>query len=164
MFTLNVEDIVGNISDTTLVLNVSEEEIKDTNQPVVEYSVPKMLMVGESGEFEFTSSDDTGIAEFTVAVNGTAATLDENGRFNFVPEETGDLIIDVHAADEAGNNTDFQLVVPVISFDLITEKTTYKENELVNVQLVYSDNLNIGNTAQLPKEKKYDIIKIWKDK
>lgn len=22
----------------------------------------------------------------------------------------------------------------------------------------------IGNTAQLPKEKKYDIIKIWKDK
>lgn len=145
VFTLTVKDIVGNISDTTLVLNVSEEEIKDTNQPVVEYSVPKMLMVGESGEFEFISSDDTGVAEFTVAVNGTAVNLDENGRFNFLPEETGDLIIDVHAADEAGNNTDFQLVVPVISFDLITEKTTYKENELVNVQLVYSDNLNIIN-------------------
>lgn len=145
VFTLTVEDIVGNIYDTTLVLNVSEKEIKDTNQPVVEYSVPKMLMVGESGEFEFIASDDTGIAKFTVAVNGSAVILDENGCFNFVSEETGNLIIDVHAADEAGNNTDFQLIVPVISFNLVTEKTTYKENELVNVQLVYSDNLNIIN-------------------
>ena len=145
VFTLTVEDIVGNISNTTLVLNVSEKEIKDTNQPVVEYSVPKMLMIGESGEFKFIASDDTGIAEFTVAVNGSVITLDENDCFNFISEETGNLIIDVHAADEAGNNTDFQLIVPVISFDLVTEKTTYKENELVNVQLVYSDNLNIIN-------------------
>ncbi|MDE5936887.1 MAG: hypothetical protein K2G83_05740 [Ruminococcus sp.] len=145
VFTLTVEDIVGNISDTTLVLNVSEKEIKDTNQPVVEYSVPKMLMVGESGEFKFIASDDTGIAEFTVAVNGSVITLDENDCFSFISEETGNLIIDVHATDEACNNTDFQLIVPVISFDLVTEKTTYKENELVNVQLVYSDNLNIIN-------------------
>ena len=145
VFTLTVEDIVGNISDTTLVLNVSEKEIKDTNQPVVEYSVPKMLMVGESGEFKFIASDDTGVAEFTVAVNGSVITLDENDCFSFISEEIGNLIIDVHAADEACNNTDFQLIVPVISFDLVTEKTTYKENELVNVQLVYSDNLNIIN-------------------
>ena len=48
--------------------------------------------------------------------------IDENGHFSYVPEESGDLLIDVHAADKAGNNTDFQLTVPVISLDLVTEK------------------------------------------
>ena len=143
VFVLTAEDIAGNTSDTTLVLNVSEEEIKDTNQPVVKYSVPKMLMAGESGDFRFIASDDTGVAEFTVKVNGVAVAIDENGHFSYVPEESGDLLIDVHAADKAGNNTDFQLTVPVISLDLVTEKTTYKENEIVTVQLAYSDNLNI---------------------
>ena len=145
VFVLTAEDIAGNTSDTTLVLNVSEEEIKDTNQPVVKYSVPKMLMAGESGDFRFIASDDTGVAEFTVKVNGVAVALDENGCFSYVPEKSGNLIIDVHAADEAGNNTDFQLTVPVISLDLVTEKTTFKENEIVTVQLVYSDNLNIAD-------------------
>ena len=145
VFVLTAEDIAGNTSDTTLVLNVSEEEIKDTNQPVVKYSVPKMLMTGESGDFRFIASDDTGVAEFTVKVNGVAVALDENGCFSYVPEKSGNLIIDVHAADEAGNNTDFQLTVPVISLDLVTEKTTFKENEIVTVQLVYSDNLNIAD-------------------
>lgn len=143
VFVLTAEDIAGNTSDTTLVLNVSEEEIKDTIQPVVKYSVPKMLMAGESGDFRFIASDDTGVAEFTVKVNGVAVAIDENGHFSYVPEESGDLLIDVHAADKAGNNTDFQLTVPVISLDLVTEKTTYKENEIVTVQLAYSDNLNI---------------------
>ena len=143
VFVLTAEDIAGNTSDTTLVLNVSEEEIKDTNQPVVKYSVPKMLMAGESGDFRFIASDDTGVVEFTVKVNGVAVAIDENGHFSYVPEESGDLLIDVHAADKAGNNTDFQLTVPVISLDLVTEKTTYKENEIVTVQLAYSDNLNI---------------------
>ena len=145
VFVLTAEDIAGNTSDTTLVLNVSEEEIKDTNQPVVKYSVPKMLIAGESGDFRFIASDDTGVAEFTVKVNGVAVAIDENGHFSYVTEESGDLVIDVHAADEAGNNTDFQLTVPVISLDLVTEKTTYKENEIVTVQLVYSDNLNIAD-------------------
>lgn len=143
VFVLTAEDIVGNTSDTALILNVSEEEIKDTNQPVVKYSVPKMLMVGESGDFRFIASDDTGVTEFTVKVNEVAVVIDENGHCSYVPEESGDLVIDVHAADEAGNNTDFQLTVPVISVDLVTEKTTYKENEIVTVELVYSDNLNI---------------------
>lgn len=57
--------------------NVIISNSKDTNRPVVKYSIPKMLMAGESGGFSFIASDDTGVAEFTVKVNGVAVVIDE---------------------------------------------------------------------------------------
>lgn len=135
-FELNVTDMAGHTSSASLTINVVEGKA----QPVVNYSIPRVIMLGDNGEFTFVSDSDT---EITVKVNGDAVQLDSDGKFSYTPDTVGDLTIDIHATNGGNTDTDFTLTVPVVKVELVSDKTAYIDEELITVKLVYSDNLTI---------------------
>ena len=137
-FVLQVEDTVGHTASAELTVNVQERK----EQPVVHYVVPRVIMLGSTGDFTFVSDSD---AVITVKVNGEAVVLDENGAFTYTPSEVGDLTLDIHAENGSGTDTVFTLTVPVVKMELVSTKTAYSDDELVEVKLVYSDNVVIAS-------------------
>lgn len=135
-FELNVTDMAGNTSSASLTINVAEGKA----QPVVNYSIPRVIMLGETGDFRFVSDSDVVV---TVKVNGEAVQLDADGKFSYTPDVVGNLTIDIHATNGGNTDTDFTLTVPVVKVELISDKTAYTDEELITVKLVYSDNLTI---------------------
>lgn len=135
-FELNVTDMAGNTSSASLTINVVEGKA----QPVVNYSIPRVIMLGETGDFAFVSDSD---AVVTVKVNGEAVQLDADGKFSYTPDVVGNLTIDIHATNGGNTDTYFTLTVPVVKVELISDKTAYTDEELITVKLVYSDNLTI---------------------
>ena len=135
-FELNVTDMAGHASSASLTINVVEGKA----QPVVNYSIPRVIMLGETGDFIFVSDSD---AVVTVKVNGEVVQLDADGKFSYTPDAVGNLTIDIHATNGGNTDTDFTLTVPVVKVELISDKTAYTDEELITVKLVYSDNLTI---------------------
>ncbi len=135
-FELNVEDTAGHTSSANLSVEVKEGR----SQPVVNYSIPRVLMVGDTGEFVFSVDSDT---EISVKINGEDVALDADGKFNYTPDVVGDLIIDVHATNGGNVDTDFTLTVPVVKVELVSDKSTYSDTELVEIRFVCSENLII---------------------
>lgn len=135
-FELNVTDMAGHTSSASLTINVAEGKA----QPVVNYSIPRVIMLGETGDFIFVSDSD---AVVTVKVNGETVQLDADGKFSYTPDAVGNLTIDIHATNGGNTDTDFTLTVPVVKVELISDKTAYTDEELITVKLVYSDNLTI---------------------
>lgn len=135
-FELNVTDMAGHTSSASLTINVVEGKA----QPVVNYSIPRVIMLGETGDFAFVSDSD---AVVTVKVNGEAVQLDADGKFSYTPDAVGNLTIDIHATNGGNTDTDFTLTVPVVKVELISDKTAYTDEELITVRLMYSDNLTI---------------------
>ena len=135
-FELNVTDMAGHTSSASLTINVVEGKA----QPVVNYSIPRVIMLGETGDFAFVSDSD---AVVTIKVNGEAVQLDADGKFSYTPDAVGNLTIDIHATNGGNTDTDFTLTVPVVKVELISDKTAYTDEELITVKLVYSDNLTI---------------------
>lgn len=137
-FELTVTDKAGNTSSASLTLDAKAEKA----QPVVNYSVPRVIMLGEAGEFTFVSDSD---AEISVKVNGKAVQLDKDGKFSYTPDEVGTLTIDVHATNGGKTDTDFTLTIPVVKVELVSDKKVYSDDETVTIKLVYSDNLSIAD-------------------
>ena len=135
-FELNVTDMAGHSSSASLTINVVEGKA----QPVVRYSIPRVIMLGETGDFTFVSDSD---AVVTVKVNGEVVQLDADGKFSYTPDAVGNLTINIHATNGGNTDTDFTLTVPVVKIELLSDKTNYTDEELITVKLVYSDNLTI---------------------
>ncbi|MBR0529677.1 MAG: VWA domain-containing protein [Ruminococcus sp.] len=139
-FELNVTDMAGHTSSASLTINVAEGKA----QPVVNYSIPRVIMLGETGDFIFVSDSD---AVVTVKVNGETVQLDADGKFSYTPEAVGNLTVDVHATNGGDKYTDFTLNVPVVKIELTSDKSVYTDEEPVTVKLVYSDNITVASQS-----------------
>ncbi|MBR4023608.1 MAG: HNH endonuclease [Ruminococcus sp.] len=137
-FELNATDMAGHTSSANLTVNVEEGK----PQPVVNYSIPRVIVLGETRDFEFISDSAT---EITVKVNDEAVQLDAEGKFSYTPDTVGNLKLDIHASNGGNIDTNFTLTVPVVKVELVSNKTTYSDEEPVAVELVCSDNLIIAS-------------------
>lgn len=94
--------MTGHSSSASLTINVVEGKA----QPVFNYSIPRVIMLGETGDFAFVSDSD---AVVTVRVNGESVQLDADGKFSYTPDTIGNLTIDIHATNGRNTDTDFTL-------------------------------------------------------
>jgi RHS repeat-associated protein len=75
----------------------------DTAPQVVLTIAPRTVPIGESVTLTVTATDDVGVTETTLEINGTPMTLDASGQLVFTPPALGTYTALATASDGAGN-------------------------------------------------------------
>jgi len=134
--TLRAYDDAGNVGMATANFTIADNEA-----PVVAISTPSTGMTLDAGSMvniTWTATDNVGVANQWVTINGTNYNTAISSYAWAVPEEVGSYAIQVHAVDDAGHQGDSaQITVDVVEFPMIT--VAHKKSNPFRIQLFGSD-------------------------
>lgn len=101
--TVTVADSLGNPSTRQLIITVLAP---DTTPPQVAVTVqtPAPILVGQAVSLQVNASDDRGVVQTTLTVNGASVPVASNGSATFVPTVSGLHSVVAQASDAAGNS------------------------------------------------------------
>ncbi len=102
--TVTAVDTTGNTSAETITFTVSMP--KDTTPPVIEtvQLVPEYPQIGAPIRVYVKASDDSGTVTVTVSTNDTLFDY-ADGVFTYTPQNVGEIVVIIQAADPSGNVT-----------------------------------------------------------
>ena len=123
-----VTDIEGTVSRPAMAaVKTSESRVyvepDDTNPPIIDLIVSSNIAeVGETFYIETSATDDYGVVEFYVDVNGKNIGT-TYGRYDFTAESAGEVVITVTAVDIVGNTSTETKTVNVTDKSDVTPPT-----------------------------------------
>jgi len=131
VFKATAYDTIGQKTTAEKVINVT----LDTTPPIVTLT-SNLYTVAVGQPFTITSKaiDNVGVVSFITEINGEPVTLDENGRYTYIPEATGTINIKAYAIDSSENkgtaerniNVTMDTTAPTVSISSVTSILRYK--------------------------------------
>ena len=135
------------IKDTELTASARITVIEaDTEKPIVKISFDKTKYnENQNAVITVTATDNVGVTDLTVLLNGKVITLDSNGKYTISNLKYGDYIVTANAADASSNvGTATEKItakdVTKPELTLTVDKTEVKVGENVNITVNASDN------------------------
>ena len=135
------------IKDTELTASAKITVIEaDTEKPVVKISFDKTKYnENQNAVITVTATDNVGVTDLTVLLNGKEITLDSNGKYTISKLKYGEYTVTANATDAAGNvGTATEKIkandVTKPELTLTVDKTEVKVGENVNITVNASDN------------------------
>ena len=154
------ETITGKTLSASAKITVIEA---DTKKPEVQIGFNKSSYnEGNTAVVTITASDNVGITELEVLLNGEVVTLDSNNQFRITGLKYGEHVITANAYDEAGNKgtaTKTLIAKDVTKPTLVlsVDKTEIKVGESINITVEAADNNGIVSTVLTVNNKELEL-------
>lgn len=135
----------------------------DTENPIVNIAFDKSSYnEGATAVITVTATDNVGVTNLLVWVNGREEKLDSTGKLKFTGLKYGDYLITANAYDEAGNmgtasRTLTAKDVTKPTLELNADTTEIKVGEKVNISVIAADNNGIVSTELTIGGNKVDL-------